>query len=218
MDGKFVVMYSGNLGLCQRLEDIVEAANSLGERDDIVFVLIGEGASKSTLVSRVEQLRLNNIRFLPYQPKEELSASLSAADVHLVPVDPRVVSCLMPSKLYGILAAGRPVLAVAPEHCELAELVNELDVGVVCNPYEPAELAASIERLAMSPDRLVHWGENARRAAVERFDRAISTEAFRQMLESLLRGESADLPVEETAPEAAGSVATASFAPLESAT
>ena len=184
-------------------------------------MLIGEGASKSKLVSHALQLKLNNIRFLPYQPKEELSASLSAADVHLVPVDPRVVSCLMPSKLYGILAAGRPVLAVAPEGCELADLVNELDVGDVCNPCEPAELAATIERLAMSPDQLLHWGENARRAAVERFDRAISTEAFRQMLESV-SADMLDLPadraMEDKKPAIAKIAAGVQLAPAESAT
>ncbi len=154
---QFVVMYSGNLGLCQRLEDILEAARLLRHHADIVFLLVGDGVLKSQLKEQALRQELANVRFLPYQPKEQLSLSLSAAQLHLVPVDPRVVSCLMPSKLYGALASGTPVLAVAPDDCELAELVEELQVGAVCAPCEPAQLAIMIQRLAAAPEQLAAW-------------------------------------------------------------
>ncbi len=112
---RFVVMYSGNLGLCQRLEDILEAARLLRDHNHIVFLLVGDGVLKTRLQQQALRQELTNVHFLPYQPKDQLSQSLSAAQLHLVPIDPRVAGCLMPSKLYGALASGTPVLAMAPE-------------------------------------------------------------------------------------------------------
>ncbi len=148
VNGQFLVMYSGNLGLCQRLEDVLAAAAQLVHRDDILFMLVGEGSLKPQLEKQAADEGLTNVRFLPYQPKSELSASLSAADVHLVPLDERIASCLMPSKLYGVLASATPLIAVAPDHCELAELTVEHGIGVLAPPGEPLALAEVIERLA----------------------------------------------------------------------
>ena len=127
--------------------------------------------------------------FLPYQPKDQLSQSLSAAQLHLVPIDPRVVSCLMPSKLYGALASGTPVLAVAPDDCELAELVDELELGAICPPCEPAQLAIMIQRLAASPEELEAWGVRARQIAEQCFDRSICTALFAGHIAGLVNGQ-----------------------------
>lgn len=197
---QFVVMYSGNLGLCQRLEDVLEAARLLRHRTDIVFLLIGEGVSKARLKEEAMRQELTNVRFLPYQPKEQLSLSLSAAQLHLVPIDPRIAGCLMPSKLYGALASGTPVLAVAPDNCELAELVEELQVGTVCPPCEPAQLAIMIQRLAASPDQLAAWGLRARLAAQQLFDRSICTASFRRQLECVVNGQVAAEPAHAKVP------------------
>ena len=110
LDGKFVVMYSGNLGLTQRLEDFVEAAALLQGESDVHFVFIGQGARRADLERQVKDLALANVSFFDYQPVEELAHSLSAADLHLIPLNKDLSRCLMPSKLYGILAAGRPYL------------------------------------------------------------------------------------------------------------
>ena len=88
LDGTFVVMYSGNLGLCQRLEDVIAAAGCLRDRSAMLFLLVGGGALESKLKKQVLDLGLSNVRFLPYQPKAKLAESLSAADLHLVPLDP----------------------------------------------------------------------------------------------------------------------------------
>ena len=182
---KFVVMYSGNLGQCQRLEDIVEAAGYLRHSTEILFLLVGDGAIKQRLVKQAAAQRLDNVHFLPYQPKEMLAESLSAADVHLVPVDPRVVNCLMPSKLYGVLSSGSPVLAVAPHTCELAELVERFEVGIVSPPGDSAKLAATIKGLASSREKLEIWGHRARQIAEQFYNRCNTTKSFAQMLQSL---------------------------------
>ena len=151
LDGQFVVMYSGNMGLCQRLEGVLEAADRLRSRDDIVFLLVGNSVLKSRLLKTARDRRLPNVRFLPYQSKERLGQTLSAADLQLIPLDPRVASCLMPGKLYGVLASGSPALAIAPEDCELADIVRDHHVGMVVPPNEPEVLADAIRDAADQP-------------------------------------------------------------------
>jgi colanic acid biosynthesis glycosyl transferase WcaI len=186
IDGQFLVMYSGNLGLCQRLEDIIAAAGHLRDRSDILFLLVGGGALKRPLEDEAASLGLSNVRFLPYQPKSELAESLSAADVHLVPLDPRVASCLMPSKLYGVLASGTPLVAVAPDECELAELTREHDVGVVAPPGEPEALADILRNLADEAWDLPEMGRRARRLAERQYDRNRVTARFAALLQETL--------------------------------
>lgn len=189
LEGQFVVAYSGNLGYCQQLENVLAAASKLAVRSEITFLMIGDGASKETLEAQARRENLTNVRFLPYQPKDCLSQSLSAADLHLVPIDPRVTSCLMPSKLYGILASATPVVAIAPAQCELAEIVRSEEVGMVCRPGDPSELAQCLEMLSTDRDRLLVWGQRARELAESRYDRLIATGQFAALLLNIL-GES----------------------------
>jgi glycosyltransferase involved in cell wall biosynthesis len=189
LDGQFVVMYSGNLGLCQRLEDVPKAARQLLDRPDILFLLVGAGALKPRLETLARQWHLCNVRFLPYQPKEELSESLSAADLHLVPLDPRVTSCLMPSKLYGVLASGSPLLAVAREDCELAELTRRKGAGLVVPPGEPDALADAIRWSADHRDELQDMGIAARKLAEQEYDRTLAVAKFAALLADVHAGE-----------------------------
>jgi len=191
LDGQFVVMYSGNIGLCQRLEDVLEAARQLLHRTDILFLLVGAGALKPRLEILARDGRLSNVRFLPYQPKGELSESLGAADLHLVPLDPRVSSCLMPSKLYGVLASGRPLLAVAPEDCELAELTQREGVGIFVPPAKPDALAQTISWSADHREELQDMGIAARKLAEQQYDRALGTAKFATLLAAVCSGKPA---------------------------
>jgi glycosyltransferase involved in cell wall biosynthesis len=186
LQDRFVVMYSGNLGLTQRLDRVLAAAHRLRDRADIVFVFVGDGASRDRLVQESTALRLPNVHFYGYQPKKQLADTLSAADVHLVPLAPELVSCLMPSKLYGILASGTPVLAMAPKECELARIVQRHDVGMVIPPHDPAGLAEAIRRCRAAPDRLAQMGRAARRLAVGRYDRQRSAAVFGRLLFAVL--------------------------------
>lgn len=182
LDDQFVVMYSGNMGLSQRLDDLLVAAELLRRRDDVRFLFVGDGASRRRLEESARQARLANVTFLPYQPKTELAASLSAADVQVISVDPRVTQFLMPSKLYGILASGTPVIVVAPEDCELSSVVRASQVGRVVPPGQPEALAEAIEWCATHTAELRAMGERGWRLAQAEYDRCKQTASFGELL------------------------------------
>jgi colanic acid biosynthesis glycosyl transferase WcaI len=205
LQDKFVVMHSGNLGFCQRLENILDAAEQLLDRPEIAIVLVGDGASRKRLEADAVRRGLKNVRFVDYQPAARLSESLSAADVHIVSVDPRVVGFLMPSKLYGVLASGTPVLAVAPASCELSEIVERESVGYVVGPDEPSALAKRIADLAAFPYHLKEIGERARSLAVDQFDRGISVDAFATLLLDLFQQSVGSQAIVAPKPVSAGS-------------
>jgi colanic acid biosynthesis glycosyl transferase WcaI len=188
INGNFVVMYSGNLGLTQRLEQVLQAAELLRERADIRFFLVGNGALKADLVRQAEQRRLGNVRFLDYQPKSDLSLSLSAADLHLIPLHPALVQCLMPSKLYGILASGTAVLAITVEACELARVVRDRGVGIVVGPGDAAALADAIRAFADQREKVRVMGAAARQLAVAHYDRPLVTARFGRMVREVAAG------------------------------
>lgn len=190
LEGKFVVMYSGNMGVGHLLEPLLQAARELRSHAEIEFVFIGEGQQKAELQRIAAAEQLTNIRFLPYQPREFLAQSLSAANLQVVSMRPEVVGCLMPSKLYGVLAAGVPALVLAPADCELSRIVREQELGIVCSTDEAtpltARLVASILELSQHPERQRQAGENARRLAVAEYDRRIVTARFGDLLKSLI--------------------------------
>lgn len=187
IDHEFVVMYSGNIGLSQRLEDILEAATLLRHRDDIQFFFIGKGASRASLEARSRDLGLTNIRFLDYQPRDRLSQSLGAADLHLIPVAEGVLASMMPSKLYGILASGSASVAVAAEDTELARTLQDNEAGLVVPPNRPVDLARAIEDLASRPCDVRQMGERARSLAVSCFDVSHCTALLRDLFRELAR-------------------------------
>src|SRR5262249_22949502 len=130
-EGKFIVMYSGNLGLSQQLETVLEAAHLLRDHGRVLFLLVGEGARKDWLRERARELKLGNVEFQPYQPKDRLPESLSAADLHLIPLLSAATGAIVPSKIYGILAAGRPFVAMMDEWADVARMARDHSIGFV---------------------------------------------------------------------------------------
>lgn len=186
LEGRFVIMYSGNMGLAHDLDTLIDVAAILRDRSDLEWIFIGDGAQREALTRRVAELNLTNIRFLPYQPRSSLTQSLSAADVHLVSVVPGASACVMPSKLYGILASGSPTLAVVEPETELFDLINEHQIGFACVPGDPETLAERIRELADDPELKREFGTNARRLAVARFSRIGQTTQIGDLLCHLL--------------------------------
>jgi putative colanic acid biosynthesis glycosyltransferase WcaI len=182
----FMVMYSGNLGLSQQLETVLDAAALLRDDPRIRFILIGEGARKQWLIDRARQLDLHNLEFLPYRPKEELAESLSAGDLHLVPLFRGAAGCVVPSKIYGILAVGRPFVAIMEESAEIARLARQEAVGFVVEPGDADGLARTIRQAAQKPAELAAMGAKARRLAEQRYDRKVATRRFGEVLNSLM--------------------------------
>ncbi|MEO1980655.1 MAG: glycosyltransferase family 4 protein [Fuerstiella sp.] len=194
LEDKFVVMYSGNLGLTQRLEEFVEAATILQEDSRIQFVFIGQGARKQDLQQRVESLGLNNVLFCDYQPLDELPHSLSAGDLHLVSLTAELSRCLMPSKLYGILAAGRPFLTNAPKTSELYEVTKSNNVGFTVEAGSPSAIAEAVRTAANDGVGLAEMGQRARYLAEERYSKTMSVTAFANTLRDVVH-ESRGYPV-----------------------
>ncbi|MGH7247126.1 MAG: glycosyltransferase family 4 protein, partial [Pseudomonadota bacterium] len=179
---RFVVMYSGNIGLSQQLESVLDAAARLADKPEIIFVVIGEGARKPALMKLARDCGLANVTFLPYLPKEELAESLGAADLHLIPLMRGAAGCLVPSKIYGILAAGRPFVAMMEAHAEVARIALDNRVGFVVEPGDAAALADAIVSAAANRAELHAMGIRAREIAVRQFDRPVATGAFAAML------------------------------------
>ena len=182
---RFVVMYSGNLGLSQQLDTVLRAADRLREDQRILFVLIGEGARKKWLMDFASRLTLPNVVFMPYRPKERLAESLSAADLHLIPLAPGTGGCMVPSKIYGILAAGRPFVAMMEASAEIARLAREHKIGFICVPGDEASLVETLLQAIDRPAELKRMGARARALAVERFDRKVATRRFAQVLDEV---------------------------------
>jgi colanic acid biosynthesis glycosyl transferase WcaI len=178
---KFVVMHSGNVGLSQNLDTLLDAAALLRAERGIVFVIVGDGAKRPGLEARAAAERLDNVRFLPFQPKCSLSESFGSADVFVVSLKRGLAGCIVPSKLYGILAAGRPYIAAVEETCEVARLATSTRSGLLAAPGDPRALADRILELYRNPLLAVAMGDSARTAGLE-FDRPRQVARYDQLL------------------------------------
>jgi colanic acid biosynthesis glycosyl transferase WcaI len=177
LNGRFVLMHSGNVGLSQNLDVLIEAADLLRSKERLTVLIVGEGARREALQRLVAGKRLDNVKFLPYQSKEQLRESFAVADAFLVSLKPGLEGYIVPSKLYGILAAGRPYIAAVDPSCEVAAIAREYECGVLSVPGDPADLARKIAELYDDPARTRKMGGYARLAA-GRFDRRPSVQAY----------------------------------------
>ena len=182
---KFVVMHSGTLGLSQGLEALVHTAEELRGVGDLEVVFVGEGVKKQALQDDVRARGLENVRFLPFQPKARLGESFASADVFVISLKAGMAGYIVPSKLYGILAAGRPYVAAVEEVSEVAAITRRYDCGLLAEPGKPRDLADKI--LALHRDRPLagRLGANARRAALE-FDRSKQVTAYYELFRDLV--------------------------------
>jgi colanic acid biosynthesis glycosyl transferase WcaI len=162
LSGKFVVGYSGNLGRSHDFGTMLDAAARLKNRTDIVFLLVGSGYRRAEVEAEIARRGLPNFVLKPLQPRERLADSLAAADVHLVSLIPTMEPYIIPSKFYGIAAAGRPTVFVGDPDGEIARLVKAGTCGRTVSIGDGAGLAALIERLAADPATTAELGRNAR--------------------------------------------------------
>jgi putative colanic acid biosynthesis glycosyltransferase WcaI len=181
--GSFTVMHAVNVGLLQDIETFVDAAELV---PDARFVIVGEGANKEALIERARAKGLDNVEFVPRQPREALGELLASADAHVVSLMPGLAGLMEPSKLYGILAAARPVLAGMEPGSEAAEVIERSDCGVISRPGEPESFAAAARQLAeLGPEGRERMGERGRAYCEEFCNRRRSTGAYRELVLSL---------------------------------
>jgi colanic acid biosynthesis glycosyl transferase WcaI len=162
-----VALFSGSLGGKQGLAVIPAAAALLRSRQDLVFVVCGDGVMKPAL--EAASAALSNFHLIPLQPVERLQELLSMADIHLMPQSPDAADLVLPSKLSGMLASGRPVVATCRAGTEIAEIVSHC--GMVVPPEDAAGLAAAVTALADDPGLRRELGQRARDIAEARFER-----------------------------------------------
>lgn len=146
LDGKFVVGYSGNLGRAHDYQTFLNAAISLVDNQDIVFLFIGGGAGMDAMKAHLKERDLSNVIFKPYQPLSNLSLTLSISNVHLISLLPSMEGLIVPSKFYGILAANRPIIFVGSEEGEISGLISRYDCGVHLACGESDLLVKEIQR------------------------------------------------------------------------
>ncbi|NBB95556.1 MAG: glycosyltransferase [Planctomycetes bacterium] len=145
-------MYSGNLGLGHELETAIEAMATLRDLPSLQLRIVGEGKLESLLRQRVAQAGLASVTFEPPCPLERLSANLAVGDMHLVSQRPGTQGLLVPSKVYGILAAGRPAVYIGPDDTEVAEILRRSGAGVVCPPGDVDAVVEAVRRLTEDAD------------------------------------------------------------------
>jgi colanic acid biosynthesis glycosyl transferase WcaI len=175
---RVVVLHAGNIGMSQNLDVVIDAAERLRRRPDIVVLFIGDGNRRAPLEAMAAARGLSNIRFLPFQPRDQLRWTYASSDICLVSLKPGLAGYIVPSKLYPILAAGRPYVAAVEPSSEVAALTARHDCGVVVTPGDADAMAAQILALADDAPRRAAMGAGARAAsALYARDRQIAEHA-----------------------------------------
>jgi glycosyltransferase involved in cell wall biosynthesis len=181
---KFVVMHSGNVGLSQDVDGLLDVAERLKDLEDVVIAIVGEGSRKRFLQEEATRRRLANVRFFPYTPKAGLIDSFATADVFIVSLKRGLAGFIVPSKLYGILAAGRPFIAAVETDCEAAQIASEHRCGIVIEPGDREAMTAAVRRLHGDAAARVLLADNARAAGLV-YSRRRAVEAYRDVLEGV---------------------------------
>ncbi len=177
----FVIIHAGNLGFYGAWGTLLKAAEIL-RNENVGFVFIGEGANRAAL--RQQASTLPNVRFLPFRPAVEIPHVMAAGDLHIVTIRPGLEGVVVPSKLYSILAAGRPVLVVAPATADAARIVASEGCGVAADPDDPQSLAAAIRALRNDPPGLARMA-SCSLAAAEKYARVKELHSFLAVLEEI---------------------------------
>ena len=184
---KFVVMHSGNVGHAQDLDSLVRAATFLRDLDDLRIVIAGFGARHAEMVALARRLEVGDlVRFFDYQPRDRLPLSLSSADLHVVGLAKGLAGYVVPSRLYGILSAARPVVVAADEESETARIVAEVGCGLVIPPGRPELLARTIRAAREGAYDLGEMGERGRRYVEREADRSVAMARYRVVVADLL--------------------------------
>lgn len=198
LEGKFVVLYSGNIALTQGLRTVIKAAASLRQYENIVFVIVGESTALQGLAEDCQLMGATNVLLLPFQEREQLPTMLSAADVSLVVQKHRVTSFNMPSKIPLLLASGRAIIASVPIDGTAARGVQQSNGGVIVPPEDPEALAQQVLELYHNPDKAKQLGAQGRRYAMENYSLENALNQYENLFMSLVKRRK---PVVEPLPE-----------------
>ena len=189
LDDAFVVMHSGNIGHAQDLDTLVRAATFLRDVESLAIVVIGFGARHGEITRLAQRLEVTRtVRFLGYQQREVLPFSLATGDLHFVGLARGLSGFVVPSRLYGILSVGRPVLVSADAESETARLVDEVGCGVVVPPGRPELVAGVIRDVVEGRLSLEGMGERGREWVEREADREVAFGRYRRLVADVVAG------------------------------
>jgi glycosyltransferase involved in cell wall biosynthesis len=181
LEGKYVVGYSGNLGRSHDFSTILAAAELLRNESEIVFLIIGDGAQLVKIKQECKEKKLDNVKFKPYQPRDDLQCSLSVSDIHLISLKPELEGMIVPSKFYGILAAGRPVIFIGDRNGELSCMIRDYQCGFVVSAdnyhqlYDVVVMQCKVTKSKGNNQRI-------RKVYEDLYEKIISIDRFRRIL------------------------------------
>jgi len=183
---KFVVSFAGTMGISQGILAVVEAGQYLRDHPDILLLLVGGGVEKEPAMHRAQELGLDNIKFLPMQPREIYPQVLDASDLCLTTLRKNVKTPVVPSKILSIMAAGKPVLACIPPEGDATELIHQAQAGLCLEPENPQALAAGILQLYRDQEAAQQMGTNGRRYAETHFSRRACVAAYERIFQETI--------------------------------
>ena len=179
---RFVVGYSGNIGRAHEFDTILDAAEKLKSDANIIFLFIGGGAQRDRIVEEARRRGLDNIMFKPYQPREQLTLSLTVPDVHLISLQPSLEGLIVPSKFYGIAAAGRPTIFLGDRDGEISTILRETGSGYTVSIGDSVGLANRIQGMLRNNNETLNMGTRARLVFDQRFDQRHAFAAWEELL------------------------------------
>lgn len=178
LENKFTVQYSGNMGLWHDMNTYIKVAKLLENNTDVIFNMVGNGIKKKEAFQKSIELKLRNINWYDFVPKEDLESSLAACNVALISLDVGLEGIAVPSKLYGILASGRPIIASVPKESEIAYTIQDHKCGFVLNPGDSEGLARVIIECANQEYDLQSMGKNSYQAFENNFNTSVAADSF----------------------------------------
>lgn len=178
LENKIVIMYSGNIGLYYDLENLIKIIGRFKDREEVVFAFVGDGTKKKEIEDYTVKNDLRNVKFIPYQPKEELIYSLNAADIHWVVNAKGIKGISVPSKLYGVMAAGKTVLGVLEEGSEGRLIIEECNCGICIEPGSYDEIYKAIEKIISNINLYKAIGKNGKSYVDKNIKKDVAIEKY----------------------------------------
>lgn len=178
LENKTVVMYSGNIGLYYDLENLIKVIEKFKGRNDVVFAFIGNGTKKKEIEAYATEHKMNNVKFIPYQDKADLIYSLNVGDAHWVVNAKGIKGVSVPSKLYGVMAVGKPVLGVLEKNAEARLIIEDTQCGYVVEPGDYEGIEKMINLCLVERHNLSTMGDLGREYIVQNLTKKISIKKY----------------------------------------
>ncbi|KAF0135178.1 MAG: group 1 glycosyl transferase [Candidatus Saganbacteria bacterium] len=187
LDGKFIVSFAGVMGFAQGLEVVIQAADRLKDKKDIIFVLVGDGVKRLELVKMSESLGLKNVQFIPTQLRSIYPQVLNTSDICLVVLGQNLATPVVPGKMLSIMAAGKAILASMPENGDAPKIINSNNCGIVVPPDDSESLAQAVLKLYNNKTLCEQMGVNGRKAAVRDFSRNSGVDKYEILFNRIIK-------------------------------